>query len=216
MKYLIIILLFASSCITVDKAILKVNSSKLTDSQRRAMANYCDNEFSVEEKTTEGTIRTDSTAFKKEIQNLQDALSQAAGDFSTLMKMIDSTNGENDNLNVVARQLKHRIDSMNLVLRIAKSGKIPCPDKLKTDSTIKKSMAAIEALQMEVKQIRKEKNEAEIKLDARDKTIMEKDIKITELKNEPDNYWKGFKVGAIVAAAVVIAGTIFLKFKSII
>ena len=120
---------------------------------------------------------------------------------------------DNEGLQKVMEELKKRSDSLSIALKLAKLGNIPCPDKIKTDTAHKVSVAELQACQIENKELKIGTSKRDVEISSLSEKVKQLE---NDLKNKPDRYWAGFKLGAIIAAVVVIGGGAVLKLKSII
>lgn len=206
------ILLLFTSCVTTDKALNKIaGADKLKANQDKLLATICSIRYPQSEYTSNGTTTIDSTLYNQVIVSMQEKLDLYKRDYDNLTKLLK--NGNNTDMGKVLDELKKRSDSLSIALSIAKEGKIPCPKIIKTDTTFKIQAAELAACKIENNQIRmiNATNEVEI---ARI-TKLYQDTK-SELDNKPDRFWSGFKTGAAIAAALILAVGFFLKFKRII
>lgn len=212
---------FLASCTTTNKALNKIASSgKLNDSQDKLLATICSTRYPPLEFISEGTTVTDSTRYKQAIASLESQLAQYKADISRMSQILIGSGKNNEGLQKVMDELKKRSDSLSIALTLAKLGNIPCPDRIKTDTAHKVSVAELQACQIDNKSLKVDNAQKDVEiasLNEKLKKEQEKSAQLNiDLKNKPDRYWAGFKLGAIIAAGVVLVGGTILKLKSII
>jgi len=217
--FLLSVSAFLASCVTTNKALNKIASvSDLNDSQEKLLTTVCSTRYPPLEFVSEGTTVTDSTRYKQAIASLESQLAQSRQDILHMTQIIAGQ--DNEGLQKVLNELQRRSDSLNIALTIAKLGNIPCPDKIKTDTSFRVSMDKLKVCQIDnaALQVANAKKGVEI-AELNDRLINEQDKSAQlreDLKNKPDRYWAGFKLGAIIAASVLVVGGVILKLKSII
>lgn len=139
MRNLIILLvLFLASCSTTQKALNTISSKGINKPiEARQLAVLCAVHLPPNPSIIEGGEKIDSSYFKAAMEALRLEANSARAEFEYIQSVLSDNNEYNAELASFADRASRKVDSLEIALSIAKSGKMPCPKSVKVDTVFR-------------------------------------------------------------------------------
>lgn len=217
MKNLTIILLSMLtlfSCVTTKKAVDKVVSTEdFTPGQRNLMAAKLLIMFPPADKTEKGPVTSDSTDFKNTLEDLQTQLDQHREDYLQVLKLSEERAETNIDLSNIAARLQRRIDSTDIILQAAKSGKIPPVKQSQTNTVTPRTGPELELCQNRLAGLEGEKAALNLENARLKASEADKAAQIKGLENMPTGKFKVGLWSFLAGAGLMFIALFIIKIK---
>lgn len=208
--YIILPFLFAS-CMTVDKALIKINKAELTQEQKKLAVSIYESKFPPRNEIVMGEEKVDDILYEKTYNDLKKQLANASNDVLRLIDRMNTKEQDNDVLRDMLFDSKRIEDSLRITKAVYKQ--IPCPGKMRVDTFYNNNSPDLQRERLIVDAQRVELAKKDVEIAALKK---DNEIKTQQINN---NRKDKLKVGGIMFGLGIffsIVAGLFLKLKKLI